>query len=132
MRAVDAAVVVRGQAVLDLLEHQTAVDLRLCWLVVDGDSRGRQHARHIGGIGDANALHLIGRVDERGIGDAGNGIRRGRPCTRGADGLGVEGVLLGQFAPVSTPHQLVPRGVHQGKNLHHILIGVTRHRSRYR
>ena len=128
MRAVDAAVVVSGKPVLDLLEGQATVYLRLGRLVVDADRGCRRYTRDIGGVRDANALHLIGRVERGSRGDAGDGVRRGRPCAGSRNRLGVEGVLFGEFAPISAAHQLIPRGVHQRKDLHYILVGITRHR----
>ena len=128
MRAVYAAVVVSGKSVLDLLEHQTAASLRFGRLVVERNRGCRRYARDIGGVRDANALHLIGRVERGSRGDAGDGVRRGRPCAGRRNRLGVEGVLFGEFAPISAAHQLIPRGVHQREDLHYILVGITRHR----
>ena len=61
MRPVDRAVVVGRQVVLDLLEHQRTTRLGFGRLVVQRDLRKRIHRHDVGGIRDADALHLIVR-----------------------------------------------------------------------
>ena len=67
-----------------------------------------------------------------GLGDAGDRIRAICRRSRGRDSLGIERMLLGQFTPIRTTHQLVTRGVHQRQNLNYVLVAIASDRCRCR
>ena len=111
MGTVDRADVINGQAVLYLLEDDLTANNRFSDLIVQRDRR-RTDGGDVGGVGDTDPLHLIGRIQPRRRGKPGDRSDTVNPIAGGRNSFGVKSVLASQFAPISTTEQLIPARVH--------------------